>query len=119
MEPSLFILCLLLISFKYTFECMKVSTRTSLPVFARMLRVVGDDVRLKIVCVLLVKRSLCVSEIASKLDESIAATSHHLRVLARAGVLESSPCGKERKYALASNEFVKDLKKYVCKYIRN
>lgn len=83
---------------------------------ARQLRTVGDDSRLGILCVLIARRSACVSEIAEAAGLSVAAASFHLQVLAKEKVLVPARRGKRIYYALSKENFVADLKRHICKY---
>lgn len=83
---------------------------------ARKLHVVGDQRRLTILCSLLTKEQLCVSEIAAESDLSVATTSHHLQVLQEEGVLTSVRDGKRICYALSDEPFVGDLRTLICKF---
>jgi DNA-binding transcriptional ArsR family regulator len=83
---------------------------------AKALRIVGDESRLRTICILFKKKKLCVSEIAGELGASVAVTSHHLQVLAEEGLLVSVREGKNTCYSLAANPLIKDLKALICKY---
>ncbi len=83
---------------------------------ARQLRIVGDDSRLGILCVLIAKGKACVSEIAEAAGMSVATASFHLQVLAKEKVLVSTRKGKHIYYALSKENFVADLKRHICKY---
>jgi len=83
---------------------------------AKMLRTVGDESRLKILCVIFGDRKVCVSEIAARLGMSVAIVSHHLRVLAGEGLLEPVREGKRICYAVSENAFTRDLRRFICKY---
>jgi DNA-binding transcriptional ArsR family regulator len=83
---------------------------------AKLMRTAGDESRLKILCIIFSKRKVCVSDIAKELDMSIAIVSHHLQALSREGLLLSVREGKRICYQLPKDSFVKDLKKFICKY---
>jgi DNA-binding transcriptional ArsR family regulator len=83
---------------------------------AKMMRTAGDENRLKILCVIFEKKKLCVSDIAENLTLSIAIVSHHLQVMAKDGLVLPSREGKRVCYELPKDAFVKDLKKFICKY---
>lgn len=87
-----------------------------LNVLAKIMRTVGDQNRLKIICALFDKKEACVSEIAQNVDLSVATTSHHLRVMAKEDLLISIRRGKKICYGLPKGPFVSDLKKFICKY---
>jgi DNA-binding transcriptional ArsR family regulator len=83
---------------------------------AKLMRTAGDESRLKILCVIFSKKKVCVSDMAKDLDMSIAIVSHHLQALSREGLVVPMREGKKICYKLPLNPFVKDLKKFICKY---
>ena len=83
---------------------------------ARLMRTAGDESRLKILCTVFGKKKMCVSEIAEELDMSIAVVSHHLQVMFKEGLMLPVREGKKVCYELPKGTFVKDLKKFICKY---
>lgn len=83
---------------------------------AKLMRTAGDESRLKILCVLLNDKKVCVSDISQILGENIANVSHHLQVMSREGLVSSFREGKRICYKLPQKPFVKDLKKFICKY---
>lgn len=83
---------------------------------ATILKHIGEENRLKIMCVLVSNKNLCVSDIAKKLSLSVASTSHHLRTLEKNNILISSKEGKEVCYRLVDSPIIKDIKKLFCKY---
>jgi DNA-binding transcriptional ArsR family regulator len=83
---------------------------------AKLMRTAGDESRLKILCIIFGKKKVCVSDIAKELKVSVAVVSHHLQVMSKEGLLISVREGKRICYELPKDQFVKDLKKFVCKY---
>ena len=83
---------------------------------AKLMRVAGDESRLKILCVIFNEKKICVSDIAEDLEMSVAIVSHHLQVMAKEGLVIASREGKRICYELPKGPFVKDLKKFICKY---
>ena len=83
---------------------------------AKLMRTAGDENRLKILCVVFNENKVCVSDIAKSLKLSIAIVSHHLQVLSKEGLVVSIREGKRICYQLPNKPFVKDLKKFICKY---
>ena len=83
---------------------------------AKLMRTAGDESRLKILCVIFGANKICVSDIAGKLGMSVAIVSHHLQVMSREGLVVSVRKGKKISYELPKEPFVKDLKKFICKY---
>ncbi len=91
-------------------------TKKDIHDIAKLLRTAGDTGRLKILCVIFDAKGICVSDIAEKLHMSVAITSHHLKVMARTGLLVSKRSGKRICYELPKAPFVGDLKRLICKY---
>ncbi len=83
---------------------------------ARLMRNAGDENRLKILCIIFSKKKVCVSDIAKELNLSVAIVSHHLQVMSQDGLVSSVREGKRICYELPVDPFVKDLKKFICKY---
>lgn len=83
---------------------------------AKIMRTAGDENRLKILCVIFTRKSVCVSDIADELRLSVAIVSHHLQVMAKDGLLIPLREGKRICYELPKDQFVQDLKKFICKY---
>ncbi|MFA6294901.1 MAG: metalloregulator ArsR/SmtB family transcription factor [Candidatus Paceibacterota bacterium] len=83
---------------------------------AKLMRTAGDESRLKILCIIFEKKKICVSDIAEELSMSVAIVSHHLQVMSKQGLVVPIREGKKICYELPKDQFVKDLKKFVCKY---
>lgn len=83
---------------------------------AKLMRTAGDESRLKILCVIFNENKVCVSDIAKKLDLSVAIVSHHLQVMSTHGLVAPIREGKRICYQLPRKPFIKDLKKFICKY---
>ncbi len=83
---------------------------------AKLLRSAGDESRLRILCVIFAYKKVCVSDIAEELGLGIAIVSHHLRVMARDGLVVSVRDGKRICYTLPKKAFTEDLKRFICKY---
>jgi ArsR family transcriptional regulator, lead/cadmium/zinc/bismuth-responsive transcriptional repressor len=83
---------------------------------AKLMRTAGDESRLKILCIIFSKNKVCVSDIAKELNMSVAIVSHHLQVMSQERLVVSLRDGKRIHYELPIDPFVKDLKKFICKY---
>ncbi|MFA5935079.1 MAG: metalloregulator ArsR/SmtB family transcription factor [Candidatus Paceibacterota bacterium] len=83
---------------------------------AKMMRTAGDESRLKILCIIFSKKNFCVSDIAEELNMSVAIVSHHLQVMSKEGLVIAVREGKKVCYKLPKDQFISDLKKFVCKY---
>ena len=83
---------------------------------AKIMRIVGDESRLKILCFIFNHKEFCVSAIALELHMSVAIASHHLQVMAEQGLVVPVRNGKRICYKLPKSDFMKDIKKFVCKY---
>jgi DNA-binding transcriptional ArsR family regulator len=88
----------------------------SISALARLLSIAGDKSRLKILCLIFNQNGVCVSDIAKKLNMSVAIISHHLQVMAREGLLEPIKDGKRTCYLFKKNGLTTDLKRFICKY---
>lgn len=84
---------------------------------ATLLKNIGEENRLRILCLLFKEKKLCVSEVSKILTLSIATTSFHLKTLEKYGVLVGSREGKEVCYSVVRSAFMSDIKKCICKYI--
>lgn len=89
--------------------------QTKIETLANKLIVVGDQSRLKILCVIFDDKKVCVSEIAERLGMSVAIVSHHLQSLSKAGLLEPNREGKRICYTLMKSRFNTDLKNFICR----
>ena len=83
---------------------------------AKLMRTAGDESRIKILCIIFSKKKVCVSDIAQELKMSVAIVSHHPQAMSRDGLLLSVREGKRICYELPKDQFVEDLKKFICKY---
>lgn len=83
---------------------------------SKIFSLVADLNRLRILCTIFCDRESCVSEIAQKLNLSVAITSHHLLTLTKLNILESKRDGKKICYFLSKNPINKDLKNIIKKY---
>jgi DNA-binding transcriptional ArsR family regulator len=86
--------------------------------FSKLLKVVGEEIRMQILCLLLKHEVLCVSEVASKLKVSIALASHHLKILEGADVVCKEKLGKESCYSLTKSKVVEDLSRLICNHAK-
>ncbi len=74
---------------------------------ARILKVCGHPVRLRLLCAIENKQP-CVSDLWQCLDEDQPVVSQHLAVLKRAGIVRSKANGNRRIYSI-TDPFVKAL----------
>lgn len=82
---------------------------------ADILKLIGEENRLYILCELLKNKKLNVTEIAVKINASVATASHHLKSLENGGILLSQKSGKEVYYSLADMDMMSGLKDLICK----
>ena len=82
---------------------------------AKRLLLAGDPARLMILCLLFEGEKVCVSEISKELGMSVAVASHHLRSLAKAGLLEPVREGKRVCYSFRISRFNAGLKRLICR----
>ncbi len=83
---------------------------------AKRMRTVGDENRLRVLCLIFDEQKICVSEIAAKLGMSVAIVSHHLRAMQSEGLLLPVREGKRVCYVVRDEKFMDDLKKFICTY---
>ena len=83
---------------------------------AKIMRTAGDESRLKILCIIFGEQKICVSEIAKRLNLSVAIVSHHLQVMSKEDLVAPVRDGKHVCYELSKDPVMKDLKKFICKY---
>jgi ArsR family transcriptional regulator len=74
---------------------------------ADLLKVIADENRLKILCCLLKNNEQCVCDIWQNLNIPQNLTSHHLKVLRDAGLLNSHKQGLKVIYSINKAEMVK------------
>jgi len=82
---------------------------------ARQLRAAGDATRLRILRTISARSSrsrICVSEVAAKLGLGIAIVSHHMRTLARGGLVSPERHGKRICYLLNDSKLIKLIRTY-------
>ncbi|MFA5877471.1 MAG: metalloregulator ArsR/SmtB family transcription factor [Candidatus Paceibacterota bacterium] len=84
-----------------------------LNVLAHHMRTAGDERRLRIICHLMKRKQLCVSDIASDFGMSVAAVSHHLQVMTKEGLVDSLRDGKRICYRLSETPFTVGLTKFI------
>ncbi|MCH7323662.1 metalloregulator ArsR/SmtB family transcription factor [Solibacillus sp. MA9] len=77
---------------------------------SKLLKVLADETRLKIVYALTIEERLCVCDVAAIIDASIATTSHHLRNLKDNGLAKSMREGKLMYYSLADEHVYQIVK---------
>ena len=75
---------------------------------AELFKVFGDSTRIRILHVLFDTEELSVSEIAVKVDMTVSAVSHQLRILRTSNLIKSRKEGKTVFYSLA-DEHVKTI----------
>ena len=85
---------------------------------AHCMRTAGDERRLHIICHLMRKGQLCVTEIAHGLNMSVATTSHHLQVMAKDGLVVAVRDGKRVCYKLPRTAMMNGLKKFICAHAK-
>ena len=85
-------------------ECCKRKTNSELKQTVDFLKVISEENRLKILCILQ-KREMCVCEIWQNLDLSQNLVSHHLKVLKDFGLIKSYKESTKVIYALDHKNF--------------
>lgn len=88
---------------------------------AELFKVLGDDTRMQIICLLLHKDAI-VSDIAEAIDISNSAVSHQLRILRQARLVKYKKEGRSSRYSL-DDEHVEDIiaiaLEHIIEYDRN
>ena len=79
----------------------------------KIFNLLGDKTRLRIICFVLNKSNICVSDIAKGLGLSVATASHHLCVLAKGELLVPQRKGKMICYHFVHSPLSRDLKIYL------
>lgn len=81
---------------------------------ALLLKLAGDNTRIRILCALFEKDGVCVSDIAKCLKMSVAAVSHHLQLMQESGLVFFLKEGKKSCYTLRKNPLTKYLRQFIC-----
>lgn len=81
---------------------------------SRLVLLAGDETRLRILCFMSKYSKACVSDIAENLDMSLAAISHHLRIMRDNGFFVTERMGNNICYTLVKNNFTRRLQKVIC-----
>lgn len=79
-----------------------------------LLQIIGEERRLKIICLLEKEKELCVGDIAKKLKISTALASHHLRSLEEHSLLVSEKNSQAVFYRINDTDFIREFKKFLC-----
>ncbi len=83
---------------------------------AEFFKTFGDPTRLRILDLLL-NSSMCVTEIADKLDVSQSAVSHQLRTLRASNLVKADKVGHTVNYSI-SDEHIEIILKYGIEHIK-
>lgn len=89
---------------------MPKSDTKSMNSLAQQLKAAGDATRLRILKTVSARTSrnrICVSEVAERLGLGIAIVSHHMRTLARGGLVSPERHGKRICYVLGDSKLIK------------
>ena len=81
----------------------------------RVMQLLGDATRYKMLKIMLNERNMCVSDIASRLNVSVSAISQHFRSFELAGLVEKHRDGQRVCYQLSSDN---DLMEYISTITR-
>ena len=81
---------------------------------AELLKMVGDPVRIRILCFMFEHKKACVTDIAEALDVPINTISHHLQKMKNAEYFETKRIGTAICYELIKTSFTKTLQKLIC-----
>jgi DNA-binding transcriptional ArsR family regulator len=79
---------------------------------AHQFRAAGDVTRLKILKAISGQKRICVSEVAERLGLGVAIVSHHMRTLARGGLVSPERQGKRICYVINESDITKLIQKH-------
>ena len=91
---------------KYTEELKKIAgdiDKKEIRTHSDFFKALGDENRLKIIY-LLMKRDMCVCEMVAALEASQPTTSHHLKILENAGLIERKRKGQWVFYGISNSK---------------
>ncbi|WNF37542.1 metalloregulator ArsR/SmtB family transcription factor [Bacillaceae bacterium IKA-2] len=80
---------------------------------SQMFKALADETRLKVIFALM-KSELCVCDVATIIDSSTAATSHHLRMLKKHGLAKSRKAGKMVFYTIDDDHVIEILQQAIA-----
>jgi ArsR family transcriptional regulator, lead/cadmium/zinc/bismuth-responsive transcriptional repressor len=80
---------------------------------ARILALMGDPTRIRVLKLLSQRSKVKVSDIAKEVSMSIACVSHHLQLLKDNGLVASKRSGNSIYYAIANAPFIDSLIKLI------
>lgn len=92
----------------------KVPLTKALEERAHILSLAGDPTRIRILCLMYSKQEACVSEIATSLDMSVAAVSHHLQLLKDSGFFTTRRFGTTICYILEKTPLIQKMRSLIC-----
>lgn len=82
----------------------------------RIMQLLGDATRYKMLKIMLNEHNMCVSDIANRLEVSVSAVSQHFRSFELAGLVEKHRDGQRVCYALSGNN---EVMSYITKFIQS
>ena len=80
---------------------------------ARIISLVGDNTRIRIIRLLFQQKRVNVSDIADSVGMSVACTSHHLQLLKDNKIVFSRKEGVTIYYSLLENKLIKQFKSLI------
>ena len=98
-------------------KCCEERSNTDLFQTVEFLKVISEENRLRILCILKKKQELCVCEIWQCLDLPQNLASHHLKVLKDFGLILSRQEGLKVFYSL-NKKHLKDYSKLLNNYLK-
>ncbi len=87
-------------------ECKQALANQHSDVLLSQLKMIADEKRFNILQSLLIKKELCVCDLANIIGASMATTSHHLQQLKKIGAVSSRKEGKMLYYQLEKTELI-------------
>ncbi|MDT2990825.1 ArsR/SmtB family transcription factor [Enterococcus casseliflavus] len=84
-------------------------TDTDISTLSSILKLLGDENRLKIIYALSYEEELCVCDIANIIGATVATTSHHLLSLKKNDIVKNRKTGKLVYYSIKNNKITQLL----------
>ncbi len=90
---------------KMNLDCLK--KESDLEFLKEIFNILSEPNRIKILCLLLKEKELCVCEIVEKLDLKQNLISHHIWMFKRIGIMTSKRDGKKIYYTVNQEKYAK------------
>lgn len=91
-----------------------ISLTTDLVRKAELLRMAGDPIRIRILCLMFKRKKACVSDIAEAIGVPLNVVSHHLQKMKYAGYFQTERMGTAICYEIIESPLTKLLERFIC-----